>query len=63
MTAGSPNFTSSSFSCNANPGTPSPSPYTVTSADNVGNTSNGSSFTWVNDSTAPTGGALQPTRR
>lgn len=58
VTAGSPNFTSSSFSWNANPGTPSPSPYTVTSTDNAGNTSNGSSFTWVNDSTAPTGGAL-----
>jgi len=58
VTSGSPNFTSSAFSWSANPSAPTPSPYTVTSTDNLGNTSTGSSFTWVNDTTAPTGGAL-----
>jgi alpha-tubulin suppressor-like RCC1 family protein len=55
--SGSPqSYTSSTYTWSANPSNPASS--TVTSKDSAGNTSSGTSLTFVNDSTAPTGGAL-----
>jgi hypothetical protein len=54
VTAGNPTFISSAFTWTSNPSNPS---YTVSSSDVAGNTTN-TSITFVNDTTAPTGGAL-----